>query len=183
MSSLEEVVVRGLRERGWTIALAESCTGGLCAKRITDISGASEVFAYGCVTYSNEAKVRLLGVSQDTLDRFTAVSAETALEMARGVRKLAGAQVGLSFTGYAGPGGGTGEHPVGTVFIGLSAPGVETVLRPDPRYMRSRAQVRARSTSAGLDLVRREVLLPRGGARRYFWNIRRDYEQNSDHRG
>lgn len=161
VSSLEEVVVRGLRERGWTIALAESCTGGLCAKRITDISGASEVFAYGCVTYSNEAKMRLLGVSQDTLDRFTAVSAETALEMARGVRKLAGADVGLSFTGYAGPGGGTGEHPVGTVFIGLSAPGVETVLRPDPRYMRSRAQVRARSTSAGLDLVRREVLLPR----------------------
>ena len=71
---------------------------------------------------------------------------------------LAGAQVGLSFTGYAGPGVGTEEHPVGTVFIGLSAPGVETVLRPDSRYMRSRAQVRARSTSAGLDLVRREVL-------------------------
>ena len=158
VSSLEEVVVRGLKAKGMTIAFAESCTGGLLAKRITDISGASEVFGYGCVTYWNEAKMGLLGVRPETIEAYTEVSAECALEMARGVRKLSGADVGVSTTGYAGPGGGTEEHPVGTVFIGLSWAGGETVLRPDPRYMKSREQVRQKAASHAFDLVRRNVL-------------------------
>ena len=156
--SLEEVVVRGLEARGMTIACAESCTGGLIAKRITDVSGASGVFGYGCVTYWNEAKMGLLGVLPQTIEQHTEVSAQCALEMARGVRKLAGASVGISTTGYAGPTGGTEENPVGTVYIGLSWEGGETVFRPDRRYMRSREQVRRQAASHALDLVRREVL-------------------------
>ena len=158
VSSLEEVVVHGLKEKGMTIAFAESCTGGLLAKRITDISGASQVFGYGCVTYWNEAKMLVLGVKQETIDTYTEVSAQCALEMARGVRKLSGASIGVSTTGYAGPTGGTEENPVGTVFIGLSWEGGETVLRPDRRYMRSREQVRRSAASHAFDLVRREVL-------------------------
>ena len=158
VSSLEEVVVEGLKEKGMTIACAESCTGGLIAKRITDISGASQVFGYGCVTYWNEAKMGLLGVLPQTIEQYTEVSAQCALEMARGVRKLAGADIGISTTGYAGPTGGTEENPVGTVFIGLSWAGGETVFRPDRRYMRTREQVRRHAANHAFDLVRREVL-------------------------
>lgn len=158
VASLEERVVQGLRQQGMTLALAESCTGGLLAKRITDVPGASEVFGFGCVTYSNEAKQALVGVSPETLERYTAVSPETALEMARGARQCSGADIGLSTTGYAGPGGGTEEHPVGTVFIGLSWDGGERVICPERRYMRSREQIRRSASSTALDLLRREVL-------------------------
>ena len=158
VASLEERVAQGLREQGMTLALAESCTGGLLAKRITDVPGASEVFGFGCVTYSNEAKQALVGVSPETLERYTAVSPETALEMARGARQRSGADIGLSTTGYAGPGGGTEEHPVGTVFIGLSWDGGERVICPERRYMRSREQIRRSASSTALDLLRREVL-------------------------
>ena len=158
VSSLEEVVVEGLKARKMTIACAESCTGVLIAKRITDISGASEVFGYGCVTYWNEAKMGLLGVNPETIERYTEVSAQCALEMARGVRKLSGASIGISTTGYAGPTGGTEEHPVGTVFIGLSWEGGETVFCPERRYMRTREQVRRQAASHAFDLIRREVL-------------------------
>lgn len=158
VASLEEVVVRALREQGKTIAVAESCTGGLLAKRLTDVPGASQVFGYGCVTYQDEAKTRLLGVSPETLAKYTAVSEQTAREMARGVRALSGADIGVSTTGYAGPDGGTEECPVGTVFIGVCWEGGETVLRPDRRYMRSREQVRRSAASHAFDLVRREVL-------------------------
>lgn len=158
VSSLEEVVVEGLKEKGLTIACAESCTGGLIAKRITDVSGASQVFGYGCVTYWNEAKMGLLGVLPETIEQHTEVSAQCALEMARGVRKLAGADIGVSTTGYAGPTGGTEENPVGTVYIGLSWNGGETVFRPNRRYMRTREQVRRHAASHALDLVRRKVL-------------------------
>lgn len=158
VSSLEEVVVHGLQAQGKTIAFAESCTGGLLAKRITDIPGASEVLGYGCVTYSEEAKKKLLGVKEETLARYSAVSEQTALEMARGIRALSKADIGVSTTGYAGPGGGTEQDPVGTVYIGVSWEGGETVLRPDRRYMRSREQVRRSASSHALDLVRREVL-------------------------
>ena len=158
VESLEEVVVRGLKEQGKTIAFAESCTGGLLAKRITDISGASEVFGYGCVTYWNEAKMQVLGVKPETIERYTEVSQQCALEMARGVRKLSGASVGVSTTGYAGPTGGTEEHPVGTVFIGLSWEGGETVFCPERRPTRSREQVRRAAANHAFDLVRRTVL-------------------------
>lgn len=103
-----------------TIALAESCTGGLIAGSLTAVAGSSEYFGYGIVSYSNEAKVKLLGVKDATLDRYGAVSWQTAIEMAEGVRQLAGADYGLSVTGIAGPGGGTATKPVGLVFLGFS---------------------------------------------------------------
>jgi nicotinamide-nucleotide amidase len=116
--SIEEAVARLLIERKQTVAFAESCTGGLCAKRITDISGASEIFHCGVVSYSNEIKHKVLGVKNETLDKYTAVSEHTAKEMAEGVRKLAEATYGVSITGYAGPGD---EDEVGTIYIGISS--------------------------------------------------------------
>ena len=158
VSSLEEVVVRGLCTRGLTLALAESCTGGLVAKRITDISGASGCFAYGCVTYANEAKQRLLGVSADTLETYGAVSEQTALEMARGVRNLAGSNIGIGITGVAGPNPSEGKE-VGLVYVAISHDGGERVLQIPRRHSPDRDRIRHSAASYALDLVRREVLL------------------------
>lgn len=119
--TLAEAVVREYSQAKMTVAFAESCTGGLVSGALTAVPGASEVMGYGAVTYSNEAKMKMLGVLPRTLDIHGAVSEETAKEMARGVRLLSDATVGVSLTGYAGPGGGDGEHPVGTVFVGVSS--------------------------------------------------------------
>lgn len=110
-----------LRARHLKLAVAESCTGGLLADRITDIPGASEYFIGGVVAYAYEAKVILLHVSWDTLRKYGAVSRETVIEMARGVRTALGADIGISISGIAGPGGGLPDKPVGTTWIGLSA--------------------------------------------------------------
>lgn len=110
-----------LRARHLKLAVAESCTGGLLADRITDIPGASEYFIGGVVAYAYEAKVVLLHVSWDTLRKYGAVSRETVIEMARGVRTALGADIGISISGIAGPGGGLPDKPVGTTWIGLSA--------------------------------------------------------------
>ena len=118
MKSIEEQVVHALQERNYTVATAESCTGGLVAGTILNVSGASAVFNEGYITYSNEAKNRILGVSKATLECFGAVSEETAREMAEGVAKVADADVGISTTGIAGPGGGTPEKPVGLIYVG-----------------------------------------------------------------
>lgn len=116
--SIEDAVAKLLIEKKQTVAFAESCTGGLCAKRLTDISGASEIFHCGVVSYSNDIKHKILGVKQETLDKYTAVSEQTAKEMAEGIRKTAGATYGVSITGYAGPGEG---DEVGTIYIGISS--------------------------------------------------------------
>jgi nicotinamide-nucleotide amidase len=121
MSSPEERLGELLRAKGLTVAVAESCTGGLIASRITDIAGASDYFLAGLVTYSNAAKASFLHVPEAILAAKGAVSAETAGKMAEGVRGAAGADIGLSVTGIAGPGGGTPEKPVGTVYMGLAA--------------------------------------------------------------
>lgn len=118
-NSLEIQVGRLLQQRGWKLALAESCTGGLLGSRVTDVAGSSEYFLGSVVAYSYEAKRDLLGVSWDTLNTRGAVSRETVLEMARGVRKLMQAEIALSVSGIAGPGGGTPDKPVGTTWIGL----------------------------------------------------------------
>ena len=120
-NSLAIQVGQLLHERGLKLVLAESCTGGLLGSRITDVSGSSEYFLGGVVAYAYEAKVELLGVSWDTLNSKGAVSRETVLEMARGVRDRMKAHIAVSVSGIAGPGGGTPEKPVGTTWIGLVA--------------------------------------------------------------
>ncbi len=118
--NIETALVRLLSERGMTVATAESCTGGMIGERLTSVPGASAVYVGGFVTYTNDQKIRLLGVSPDTISAHTEVSAEVVAEMADGARTRTGADVGISTTGYAGPGGGTEEHPVGTVYVGIS---------------------------------------------------------------
>jgi PncC family amidohydrolase len=117
--TLQEEVVKLLAEKGLKLATAESCTGGLISERITRVSGASEVFDCGICSYANHIKQKVLGVSETTLSILGAVSAETAVQMAEGVKKLSGADIGVSTTGVAGPTGGTPEKPVGLVFVGV----------------------------------------------------------------
>ena len=122
----EEELVNKLTNNRYTITVAESCTGGLLAGTIVNVSGSSEVFHCGFVTYANEAKEKYAHVRPDTLEKFGAVSEETAAEMAEGCAEEARADVGLSTTGIAGPGGGTADKPVGLVYIGVATPdGVE----------------------------------------------------------
>ena len=154
--TMEEVVGKLLTERGLTVSLAESCTGGLIAERLTDIPGSSKYFLEGAVTYSNGAKISRLGVKSETLDRFGAVSAETAEEMAVGMRERAQTDFAVSITGIAGPDGGSEEKPVGTVFIALAdAEGVRSMkfVFPGDRYL-----IRWRSSQAALDFLRRRIL-------------------------
>ncbi len=118
--TMERAVIDALAEKGKTVTTAESCTGGMIAERLTDIPGASAAFLEGCVTYANSAKVRALGVKEETLARHGAVSEETAREMADGLRTRTGADICLAVTGIAGPGGGDAEKPVGTVWLALA---------------------------------------------------------------
>jgi len=122
--SMEAVVGGLLRRQKANLAVAESCTGGLLSHWITNVAGSSDYFLFSGVTYSNEAKIKVLGVLPDTLKQYGAVHEETAKEMAEGVRRVSGAAYGLATTGIAGPGGGTDEKPVGTVCIGLATPDV-----------------------------------------------------------
>lgn len=116
--TLEERIIKKLQEKRYTITTAESSTGGLLAGRLLNVSGASEVYMEGHITYANEAKEKILGVKHETLETYGAVSRETAEEMAVGAAKEANADVALSTTGIAGPGGGTAEKPVGLIYIG-----------------------------------------------------------------
>lgn len=120
MKQSAEKLVNKLREKGLHIATAESCTGGMVSAAVTSVAGASEIFDGGVVSYANKVKHRILGVSEETLAEHGAVSEECAREMAEGVRRLMGADIGISLTGIAGPGGGTAEKPVGTVYLGVS---------------------------------------------------------------
>ena len=155
--SLEEVVGLGLTVKGYTIATAESCTGGLIAKRITDVPGSSEYFLEGLVTYSNAAKTRLLGVPEELIAEHGAVSAEVAEAMATGVKAVSGATIGVSTTGIAGPGGATDEKPVGLVYIAI-ADDVQVEAKPYNLFG-SRQEIRERASQIALDLVRRRFLL------------------------
>src|ERR671932_626045 len=157
--TLEGVVGRLLTEKGATLALAESCTGGLLAKRLTDRVGSSAFFTEGLVTYSNEAKERLLGVPHELLVQHGAVSEPVAKAMAEGVRKTAGTDYGLSVTGVAGPDGGTEEKPVGLVFVGISYAEGPVAERLDlSAWRRSREAIRERSANRAFDLLRHRIL-------------------------
>jgi nicotinamide-nucleotide amidase len=154
--TMEEVVGELLRERGMTVSLAESCTGGLIAMRLTEVAGSSEYFLEGVVTYSNEAKVRQLGVTKETIESHGAVSSQTAEAMARGIRTASGSDVAVSVTGIAGPGGGSEDKPVGTVYVGFSDENGDRSLKvvlPGDRYL-----IRWRSSQAALDYLRRQLL-------------------------
>jgi nicotinamide-nucleotide amidase len=154
--TMEEVVGELLLERGWRLATAESCTGGLLAKRVTDTPGSSRYFERGFVAYSNAAKLEMLGVNAADLEAHGAVSAPVAEQMARGARERAGAEVGVGVTGVAGPEGGSEQKPVGTVFVGLTSPLGGAVRQY--RFAGTRATVRERTAQTALDLVRRQLL-------------------------
>ena len=154
--SLEQVVVQEMTARGLTLATAESCTGGLMGKRITDVPGASACYLGGVVSYQNEVKENLLGVRHETLITKGAVSEDTACQMAEGVRKALGADIGISTTGVAGPGGGTPEKPVGLIYVGISTKDktwAVRILRP----RQSRESLRRLASSTAFDLVRRNL--------------------------
>ena len=151
---LAAVVLDVCREQHLRLAVAESCTGGLLGARITAIPGSSEVFLGGVLAYDNSVKSELLGVESSLIDAHGAVSEEVAAAMAVGAQKRLGADVALAITGIAGPGGGTPEKPVGSVWIALSGP------RPETRGLRligDRAEIRQRSAQAALDLLRRNL--------------------------
>ncbi|MFQ6023302.1 MAG: competence/damage-inducible protein A, partial [Acidiferrobacterales bacterium] len=158
--TMEEVVGKLLREKAWTLATAESCSGGLLGDRITNVPGSSTYYVGGVVAYSNALKEKLLGVAPSTLSTFGAVSEETAREMALGVRKLTGAHIGVATTGIAGPDGGTPEKPVGTVAIALTADrlGSHDVQSRMYRLWGSRDWVKILTSQVALDWVRRYSL-------------------------
>jgi len=154
--TMEQVVGKLLTERKETLSVAESCTGGLIGMRLTDVPGSSAYFLEGAVTYSNEAKIRALNVPREILDKFGAVSAETAEAMAKGVRERSGSDYAVAVTGIAGPDGGSEEKPVGTVFIGyadkLRTKSLRMIL-PGDRYL-----IRWRSSQGALDYLRRQIM-------------------------
>lgn len=131
MTELPRLLIRRLEENEMKISVAESCTGGLISKLLTDEPGVSEVFDCGVCSYANCIKEKLLGVKAQTLESFGAVSPQTATEMAQGVRLLAKAHIGISTTGIAGPSGGSADKPVGTVFIGVSSADQTKVIKAD----------------------------------------------------
>jgi nicotinamide-nucleotide amidase len=155
-TEIEQVVASLLFKMKLTIAVAESCTGGLISHKLTQISGSSEYFNRGIVAYSNEAKIEILNVPRMTIEKYGAVSRETALAMAFGVRKISGTEIGLSVTGIAGPGGGTAEKPVGLVYIGYKDS--ERNMVEEHHFQRDRWWNKERTAVTALDLVRRVLL-------------------------
>lgn len=157
---LEQQVGVVIRERGLKLATAESCTGGLVADRLTNVPGSSDYFVGGIVAYAYEAKVALLHVSWETLRAYGAVSSETVLEMARGACKALSADIAISISGIAGPGGGLPNKPVGTTWFGLVAPDGEwTILR---QFEGDRIQNKIQASEAALELLMQYL---RGGLR------------------
>ncbi len=151
--TMEGVVGELLREKGLTISVAESCTGGLIGNLLTNVSGSSHYFQGGIIVYSNQTKVDLLDVSSETIERYGAVSDQTVREMAEGVKKRMDTDIGLAVTGIAGPEGGSKEKPVGTVHIGMST-GNETFSRKY-RFWVTREQIKLNTSMMALDWVRR----------------------------
>lgn len=151
MQTLEEQLVQRLIAKKWTITTAESCTGGLIAGTIVNVAGASEVLNEGYVTYSNEAKMRLVNVSESSLEKFGAVSVQVAKEMAEGAAKAASSNMALSATGIAGPGGGTEEKPVGLVYIGCTLNGITKV--KECRFNGNRIENRMHTVEEALKLA------------------------------
>ncbi|HEY0658095.1 MAG TPA: nicotinamide-nucleotide amidohydrolase family protein, partial [Pyrinomonadaceae bacterium] len=153
---MEEVIGKILSETGKTLSVAESCTGGLIGERITDIAGSSEYYIEGVIAYANAAKIRMLNVSPEIIEKYGAVSAESAEAMAKGMRDKSLTDYAISVTGIAGPSGGSEEKPVGTVFIGYAdetrVKSIKLML-PGDRFL-----IRWRASQAALDYLRRQML-------------------------
>lgn len=157
-ATLQTVVADLLKEQRLTISTAESCTGGLVSKRLTDVSGSSNFVSLNVVAYSNDAKQKLLGVSDQVINQFGAVSAECAEAMAYGVRRVSGADIGISITGIAGPTGGTPEKPVGLVYLGLSAGDGFVAKKLNYPSRLGRKEIRHRTANEALNMVRLYLL-------------------------
>ncbi len=155
-NDMADTVLNLCREQALTIAVAESCTGGMLGQRLTAIPGSSDVFLGGVIAYSNGAKVSAVGVSVDTIDAVGAVSEAVARELAAGVRERLGADIGVGITGIAGPGGGTLEKPVGLVWIAIDVRGSQKT--HGGRMIGDRAEIRFRATQSALDMIRRALL-------------------------
>ncbi len=149
--AIEEKIVKKLKEKGWQVTSAESCTGGMIASRLVNVAGVSDIFMEGYITYANSAKHKLLGVRKDTLDTWGAVSSQVAEQMARGAAEQAEAQAAVAVTGIAGPDGGTPQKPVGLVYIGCYADG-ETVVTEN-HFEGSRLEIRQKTAQAALELL------------------------------
>lgn len=154
--TLEETIVQLLKEQKMTVTTVESCTGGLLSARLTDVAGASEVFKQGFVTYSNRAKRKFIGVKKMTLKKYTAVSEQTAWEMARGGAVLTESDVCISVTGYAGPDGGDDGQPVGLVYIGCNVKGKISV--EEFHFSGDRKEIRELAVVNALTLLRKCIL-------------------------
>jgi nicotinamide-nucleotide amidase len=152
---LEKVIGDHLREKGWTLAIAESCTGGLICDRITDVSGSSDYFMGGMVNYSNESKAKHLGIPLNYIKKYGVVSPRVARKMAQGVRKTFNTTFGLSTTGVAGPTGGTKRSPVGRVFIGIASRKRTWVWKEDLK--RKRREIKKQAAETSLEFLYRAL--------------------------
>jgi len=152
-SPLEEQIGALLRKRGKTISMAESCTGGFISHRITNVHGSSDYYGCGVIAYSNQSKIDILHVSPETLKKFGAVSRQTAIEMAQGIKQVSGSDLGLAVTGIAGPGGGTPEKPVGLVYICLASD--ESVVCEEFRFKGKREEIKFQTSEAALEMVKK----------------------------
>jgi nicotinamide-nucleotide amidase len=155
--ALEQEVGRLLKEKKFTLAIAESCTGGLISNLVTDVAGSSDYFLFSAITYSNDAKMKVIGVAHATLEAHGAVHEQTALEMALGVKKAGDADWGISTTGIAGPAGGTVDKPVGRVCIGIAGPGVETAKQYTFNFG-NRARNKKMFAATALEVLRRRLM-------------------------
>ena len=153
--ALEHQIGVLLRKIGKTVSVAESCTGGLLSHRITNVPGSSDYYERGVVCYSNQSKTDILHVSPETLKKFGAVSKQTATEMAKGIKQISGTDIGLAVTGIAGPGGGTPEKPVGTVFICLASN--EEVSCREFRFKGKREEIKLRTSEAALTMFKNRL--------------------------
>jgi nicotinamide-nucleotide amidase len=156
-SSIAETVGKLLGETSQTISAAESCTGGLIASKITDVAGSSDYFLEGVITYSNSSKNKLLGVKNSTLRKYGAVSNQTAVEMAKGIRRVSGSDIGISTTGIAGPSGGTKSKPVGLVWIGYSDKNIS--FAKDFIFTKQRLRNKEIMSKMALEIVRRQLTM------------------------
>jgi nicotinamide-nucleotide amidase len=151
VDTLAATILEQYKAKGYTLACAESCTGGLVSATLTDISGSSAVFTHGFITYANQAKITMLGVSVEDLEQFGAVSETVARQMAEGARRVSGADVAVATTGIAGPSGGTALKPVGLVFIAVATP--EKTLVEKLQLQGNRQEIRAQTVEYALKML------------------------------